>query len=289
MERKELHSSVAVQTKQTGNQRSQKMDNQANTRVAREFATAFAGSLSASLALATGSPWPLEVMKGPDVPTSKGTPMHFRLKVDGALSGECFVEFFEPQVIALVSKIAKQPIVAISEEHGEALAKVISSALVDFTESLASSFGTVSVKVDRVAGLAFGGMFVVPLAATDDPSGLPVLLYFGVQLLDALSSKAQTQSGDEPEETKVFPYNLRLVMDVELNVSVLFGQRQLPLRDVLALASGSVVELDRMVDEPVELLLDGKLIARGEAVIVDGNYGLRVTEIPQPVVSHFFN
>jgi flagellar motor switch protein FliN/FliY len=42
-----------------------------------------------------------------------------------------------------------------------------------------------------------------------------------------------------------------------------------------------------MVDEPVELLLDGKLIARGEAVIVDGNYGLRITEIPQPVASHF--
>jgi flagellar motor switch protein FliN/FliY len=44
-----------------------------------------------------------------------------------------------------------------------------------------------------------------------------------------------------------------------------------------------------MVDEPVELFLDGKLIARGEAVVVDGNYGLRVTEIPQPVTSHFFN
>ncbi len=69
-------------------------------------------------------------------------------------------------------------------------------------------------------------------------------------------------------------------MDVELNVSLRFGQRQLPLREVLELSSGSVIELDRMVDEPVELLLDGKVIARGEAVIVDGNYGLRVTEIP---------
>jgi flagellar motor switch protein FliN/FliY len=45
--------------------------------------------------------------------------------------------------------------------------------------------------------------------------------------------------------------------------------------------------LDRQVDDPVELLLDGKVIARGEAVIVDGNYGLRVTEIPQPITSHF--
>jgi flagellar motor switch protein FliN/FliY len=63
----------------------------------------------------------------------------------------------------------------------------------------------------------------------------------------------------------------------------------LPLGDLLGLSSGSIVELDRMVDEPVELYLDGKLIARGEAVIVDGNYGLRVTEIPQPITSQFLN
>jgi flagellar motor switch protein FliN/FliY len=44
-----------------------------------------------------------------------------------------------------------------------------------------------------------------------------------------------------------------------------------------------------MADEPVELYLDGKLIARGEAVVVDGNYGLRVTEIPQPVASYLTN
>jgi flagellar motor switch protein FliN/FliY len=76
-------------------------------------------------------------------------------------------------------------------------------------------------------------------------------------------------------------------MDVELKVSLRFGQRQMPLREVLELTSGSVIELDRQVDEPVELLLDGKVIARGRAVIVDGNYGLRVTEIPQPMTSHF--
>ena len=72
-------------------------------------------------------------------------------------------------------------------------------------------------------------------------------------------------------------------MDVELIVTLRFGQRQLALREVLELTSGSVVELDRQVDEPVELLLEGKVIARGEAVVIDGNYGLRVTEVPQPI------
>lgn len=77
--------------------------------------------------------------------------------------------------------------------------------------------------------------------------------------------------------------NLDLVLNVELNVTLRFGQRVLTLREVLDLATGSVVELDRQVEEPIELLLDGKVIARGEAVVVDGNYGLRVTEVPQPI------
>jgi flagellar motor switch protein FliN/FliY len=51
------------------------------------------------------------------------------------------------------------------------------------------------------------------------------------------------------------------------------------------LTSGSVVELDRQVEEPIELLLNGIVIARGEAVVIDGNYGLRVTEVSQPVSS----
>jgi len=76
--------------------------------------------------------------------------------------------------------------------------------------------------------------------------------------------------------------NLTMVLDVEVNVLLRFGQRQLSLREILDLTCGSVIELDRRVDDPVELLLDGRVIARGEAAIVDGNYGIRVTEIVQP-------
>jgi flagellar motor switch protein FliN/FliY len=104
-----------------------------------------------------------------------------------------------------------------------------------------------------------------------------------------LSPAQDGVEGEDAESRGIHPHNLKLVMDVELNVSLRFGQRQLPLREVLELSSGSVIELDRLVDEPVDLFLDGKLIARGEAVIVDGNYGLRVTEIPQPVASHLFS
>lgn len=69
------------------------------------------------------------------------------------------------------------------------------------------------------------------------------------------------------------------LMDVEVETVLRFGERQLLLREILELAPGSLVELDRRVEDPVDLMLDGKVIARGEVVVMDGNYGLRVTEI----------
>jgi flagellar motor switch protein FliN/FliY len=71
-------------------------------------------------------------------------------------------------------------------------------------------------------------------------------------------------------------------LGVELDITMRFGEQRLPLREVLQLAPGAVIELDRQISEPVDLLLDGKLIARGEVVVVDGNYGLRVLEVTQP-------
>jgi flagellar motor switch protein FliN/FliY len=75
---------------------------------------------------------------------------------------------------------------------------------------------------------------------------------------------------------------LDLLMDVELNVTLRFGKRSMLLREIMELDAGSVVELDRHVQEHADLFLDGRLIARGEVVVVDGNYGLRVLEIVSP-------
>jgi flagellar motor switch protein FliN/FliY len=76
--------------------------------------------------------------------------------------------------------------------------------------------------------------------------------------------------------------NLNLLLDMELDVAIRFGQRQLPLREILELNAGSVIEFEQQIAEPVELLLGGRLIGRGEVVVVDGNYGLRMTEISAP-------
>ena len=89
-----------------------------------------------------------------------------------------------------------------------------------------------------------------------------------------------TPKAEASESTAAGPAStLDLLLDVELPVSVSFGRAQVPLKDVLKLTSGSIVELNRTVAEPVEIIVNNCVIARGEVVVVEGNYGIRIQEI----------
>ncbi len=72
---------------------------------------------------------------------------------------------------------------------------------------------------------------------------------------------------------------MELLLDVDLPISISFGKTQLPMKDVLKLTTGSIVELNRGVNDQVEVLVNQCLIARGEVVVVEGNYGVRIQEI----------
>lgn len=73
-----------------------------------------------------------------------------------------------------------------------------------------------------------------------------------------------------------------LLLDVELEASLRFGAREMPLGEILDLGPGDVVQLDRHVNDPVDLIVGDKIVARGEVVLVNGNFGLRVTEVAEP-------
>jgi len=116
----------------------------------------------------------------------------------------------------------------------------------------------------------------------------PVLLAFSPKFIEALSAPPAAQEAPPPPEPQaqfappVFAERSRtldLLLDVDLPVSISFGKTQLPLKDVIKLTTGSIVELNRGVNEPVEVLVNHTLVARGEVVVVDGNYGVRILEI----------
>jgi flagellar motor switch protein FliN/FliY len=73
--------------------------------------------------------------------------------------------------------------------------------------------------------------------------------------------------------------NLDIVLDVPVKLTVELGSCQMPMKDVLQLAVGSVVQLDKAADEPVHLSVNRKLVARGEVVVVENRFGIKITEL----------
>jgi flagellar motor switch protein FliN/FliY len=129
--------------------------------------------------------------------------------------------------------------------------------------------------------------FAAPAAP---PDAAPLLVAFSPKLLALLAvppaeaeaaAAASAPAADSPDEGKrpAHSRTMDLLLDVDLPVSISFGKAQLPMKDVLKLTTGSIVELNRGLNEPVEVLVNHCLIARGEVVVVEGNYGVRIQEI----------
>jgi flagellar motor switch protein FliN len=73
--------------------------------------------------------------------------------------------------------------------------------------------------------------------------------------------------------------NLNILLDIPLQVTVELGRTRRSVQDILNLSSGSIIELDKLAGEPVDILVNNKLIAKGEVVVIDENFGVRVTDI----------
>ncbi len=83
-------------------------------------------------------------------------------------------------------------------------------------------------------------------------------------------------------ENVSFESKIGLLCDIDLDATLRFGSREMTLEEVLELGPGAVVELDRHVTEPVDLVVGDRIVARGEVVVVSGNFALRVTEVATP-------
>lgn len=95
-------------------------------------------------------------------------------------------------------------------------------------------------------------------------------------LLDALAGKAEPAAAESGPQV---PATLDRLLDVELPLSVSFGRTNVPVQEVLKLASGSIIELNCPANDLVEVIVNNCMIARGEVVVIEGNYGVRIREI----------
>jgi flagellar motor switch protein FliN/FliY len=214
-------------------------------------------------------------------------------KGGGTLKGEQVWVAEKPAALQIAQLLMSEPLdpaAEFSDTHKDA-----------FAEFLRQVSGQTATTWKQIAGgeteIAFqaqtDAVFVPAQSTTVHAEGekFPQLLlrFFANSVLyDALSVAAP--AAPAPESPAVphslahlplgaVPPNLELLLDVELEATIRFGEREMLLREIFDLTPGAVVELNQTVNEPAQLLVAGRLVARGEVVVVDGNFGLRVTEV----------
>jgi flagellar motor switch protein FliN/FliY len=106
------------------------------------------------------------------------------------------------------------------------------------------------------------------------PAGYGAVNSRNINVQPAQFTNFGASSFTQAEET-----NLNLLLDIPLKVTVELGRTQKVIKDILELSQGSIIELDKLAGEPVDILVNNKLIAKGEVVVIDENFGVRVTDI----------
>lgn len=163
-------------------------------------------------------------------------------------------------------------------------------------ETEADAADAAATEVDEVAGGATAESVVdtvpaEPVLSSDTPTPVAAVAEVPVSheayddgVVPMPTGRPQAQPGPAlPPTARLRPVaggrGIEMLHGVEMEVTVELGRTRMPVRDLLALAPGAVLELDRAAGSPADLLVNGRLIARGEVVVVDEDFGLRVTEI----------
>jgi flagellar motor switch protein FliN/FliY len=154
-------------------------------------------------------------------------------------------------------------------------------ALTPALETLAAALGgrldgaASATDVDSCLDVLAGGVTVlVPLLAGDEVRAL-----VGVSLTDPAPTAPGRGGAGVTASSAATSWGIDMLRDVEMEVTCELGRTRMTVRQLLALAPGNVVELDRLAGAPADLLVNGTLLARGEVVVVDESFGLRITEI----------
>ncbi len=252
----------------------------------RSFVQLWAESIASVLGQIASATFPVEEKSAEGQPAAAQNDLYMTITASGTVRGEMSLHL--PQATAL--ELAKLFMSDTDAAHVELTADD-RSAVEELFRQIAGHVSTsaravlteipLTVVIGEMAtwsAAASGWICSTPAAARQ----VQIEWSLSSALTTSLTAARQSQKAAEAPKPSVaiaVPSNFDLLMDLELDVTLRFAGRNILLREILELGAGSVLELDREIQDPADLLLDGRLIARGEVVVVDGNFGLRVTEV----------
>jgi len=258
----------------------------------REWCEAWKGSLQSVVSQVAGQAHVFEFLSEPFA--TADSDVWYTIVANGSVHGEMALRVPAASGTVLAQKLlgeapASESVPGNAEftpEHKEALEELMRQVAGLAATALASATGgELHLQLVSSGAPSWSSDAVVCLQTRDEPGPTVAI---EIRISPALASELQARV--QPKETSSLQAstspplsasdaNYRRLMNVGLDVKLRFGTRRMLLRDVLSLSAGAVVELDNPLHSPVDLLLDGRLIAQGEVVIVDGKYGLRVAEV----------
>ena len=192
-------------------------------------------------------------------------------RLSGAVRGEAAIIVAADLVAALrESPLGELDLVPAVQPALEAAAQALGQVVVEPGRELAPELA-----LDGMQGASVA--VVVPLLA-----GSEIRAAFAAAVTASATSGGSAAPRALPAQAALRRGGLELLRDVEMEVTAELGRTRMTVRELLSLAPGAVVELDRAAGSPADLLVNGTLIARGEVVVVDEDFGIRITEIVGP-------
>jgi flagellar motor switch protein FliN/FliY len=194
--------------------------------------------------------------------------------------GPVEVPFQQAVLVALGGAVSGELAVFVDDELATAVRTApigqldLAAALASTIEDLTRSLGPVVVGVPQVVD---GRLAQSRLAAHAEPGTVP--LYGAVELRAAVSIGLDPAPVAQPVAGPPSLERLDLLRGVEMAATAELGRARMTINDLLSLRDGAIIELDRAAGEAADLFVNGRLIARGEVVVVDENYALRITQI----------
>lgn len=276
-----------------------------------EYIQAWSESFSQVVGQIKGSAVPSAVNPSApaDLPPAAESDLWAVVTSTGGLRGEMSLRLAPPTVLRLAQALMSEPDapeVELTADHREAAVELLRQVAGVVATSAKARWGEIQLRVELTpAAPSWQPATSFWLHAGEEgPAGMMLEFGLSAALVAELREKAEAAKAEAtkaaaapsaPSAALSSPSSpsipasdsapgtgtgaLDMLMDVQLGLTLRFGSRQMLLREILDLNPGAVIELDRKVAEPVDLLLDGKLVARGEVVVINGDYGLRVTDV----------
>lgn len=222
-------------------------------------------------------------------PLAPGAPVPGGPGADAGFAGAAVAELHLPGAPRMAVLVGADLVEALASSPlgGLDVAAAAQPALDAAAAALGAGCGAArAVALDLVAADLGGPFTVVPLLGGDVPYGALLIADAGIAaapsapssaapaVAPALAPAAGVATGTAPARR-----GIEMLHGVDLEVAVELGRTRMSVRDLLALSPGEVLELDRAAGSPADLLVNGRLIARGEVVVVEEDFGLRITEI----------